>query len=120
MGRQKERGEAAVMFSCVFVLWEVAQAQYVIGTHMDPHLHAPRAHARTHICTSQNVLLYVCVGPCSSQSQTDNHVSGRHSEDREGVVETESLKSDGRIKQNCQRAELATRQTICIDRFSKK
>lgn len=95
---------------------------------MDPHLHAPRAHARTythahtrtHICTSQNVLLYVCVGPCSSQSDTDNHVSGRHSADREGVVETESLKSDGRIKQNCQRAELATRQTICIDRFNKK
>lgn len=109
------------MFSCVFVLWEVAQAQCVIGTHMDPHLHASRAHARTYTHThlqSQNILLYVCVGPCSSQSHTDSHVSGRHSADREGVVETESLKSDGRIKQNCQRAELATRQTICF--FNKK
>lgn len=52
------REEVAVMFSCVFVLWEVAQPQCIINTHMDQHLYA---HTRTHTHTEANTFFCIWV-----------------------------------------------------------
>lgn len=76
------------MFSCVFILWEVAQAN--MSTRTDPHLHA-RVHIRAHAFAqaTKSLPLYVCVGPCSSQSHIDNHVFSRCGDmEKEGAART--------------------------------
>lgn len=98
-GRVREWGreEVAVMFSCVFVLWEVAQPQCIINTHMDQHLYAhTRAHIHTPKPAHSSVHGWGSLSPHGQGKKWDGHVSSHSAGtekdgdnmERDGDVET--------------------------------